>query len=1058
MVQPRRLFVLAIMVSAGVAHADWPVGRHDMQRTGAVTGTSNLRTPAAYWRQYLGGALGPSLVQPLGASGDVVYVGGGRLKTRSAQGVPRWQSDNLELTSLVGLADLDGDGTAEVVARSFDRAFAFDADDGALRWAEPVGEMGTLTDVRLADVDGRPGRELVVQECACCQVRSTTPGAVWTFADGWAAARRLWVLPSSVCGGARQMQFADVTGDGAPEFVLATLPTVQLRAAADGAPIASTANLGDWVSMSWCEPHDVLPGAGAELVCWLGSTARAAGTGHQVFVLQYRAAPARLDVVWSTNVGDLDAEMVMGSDRVADLDHDGQLEVIATGTQASGAPVTVILDAATGATLASLPGQQHVAALTPTATDAVLVTVASQQLIGWRFDRAATVRTELRWRLKDRRVLITRDPTLTGVRPLATRPVLFDVNGDGALDLATVDTKRPNELAFYDARDPADTPLRAWRGGVDAEILAGWLDGDRLVLSTTDGNLATVAVPTLSAQGGFRAGQYYDRGNWLDLPQALVSAQLTGDAAAELVVSDSRRTLLALDAKSATNADPPQPLWELRAAFAPTIVADLGGGPGVMCRRRDAGTVPPTETIARLDSTGAVRWETAIGGDGWNDLVVGRFDGDALPDVAVQWTLPSDGDVRTTALAGSDGHPLWTQTVTLSSAKLPSGLAVADWDDNGRDDVVYHHFQTRIYDGATGSQLAAGAAGSSTYMLPTAVNLDADAALELVLTGGFAQARAVDHDLTTLLWASPAGEHPYPYAAIARCGGKPMVVLTSLDAGLVRIIDPAGPGDQRALTLAGGQRFATPADADAAGARPGQLASPMVHSNLTGQGRPSAVVGSADGWLYAIDPCAGTLDFAVPFGAPVGAVASADTDGDGNDELLVSVADGYLYGLKNAPLRGPGIVRDLDPATASGEDIDEVTTRDTLSASWDPVPGATGYEVAIAKADGGYVFYPPWQPVDATSYTRTGLALEDGVQYVFAVRAVSAAGRSPDILSDGVLVHRLGPPPTDAGVDQPDAGTVTTQPGGCCSTGSAPTPALALGGLVAATLRRRRRR
>ena len=183
-----------------------------------------------------------------------------------------------------------------------------------------------------------------------------------------------------------------------------------------------------------------------------------------------------------------------------------------------------------------------------------------------------------------------------------------------------------------------------------------------------------------------------------------------------------------------------------------------------------------------------------------------------------------------------------------------------------------------------------------------------------------------------------------------------------------------------------------------------------------------------------------------------------DYDGDGNDDLLVSVADGYLYGLKNAPLRGPGIVRDLDPATASGDDIDEVTTRDTLSASWDPVPGATSYEVAIAKADGGYVFYPPWQPVDATSYTRTGLALEDGVQYVFAVRAVSAAGRSPDILSDGVVVHRIGPPVGDAGVGEPDAGAVTTQPGGCCSTGGAPVPAVALGGLVALVLGRRRRR
>ena len=179
MVLLRRLLVLAIVTSAGVVHADWPVARHDMQRTGAITGTSNLRTPAAYWRQYLGGALGPALVQPLGASGEVAYLGGGRLRALSAQGVPRWQSDNLELTAIVGMGDLDGDGADELIARSIDRAFVFDATDGALRWAEPLGEMGTIGDVRLADVDGRPGRELIAQECYCCQLRSTTPGAVW---------------------------------------------------------------------------------------------------------------------------------------------------------------------------------------------------------------------------------------------------------------------------------------------------------------------------------------------------------------------------------------------------------------------------------------------------------------------------------------------------------------------------------------------------------------------------------------------------------------------------------------------------------------------------------------------------------------------------------------------------------------------------------------------------------------------------------------------------------------------------------------------------------------
>ncbi len=1057
MVLLRRLLVLAIVTSAGVVHADWPVARHDMQRTGAVTGTSNLRTPAAYWRQYLGGALGPSLVQPLGASGAVAYVGGGRLRALSAQGVPRWQSDNLELTAIVGTGDLDGDGVDELIARSIDRAFVFDPTDGALRWAEPVGEMGTIGDVRLADVDGRPGRELIAQECYCCQLRSTTPGAVWSFADGWAGARRLWVLPSSACAGPRQMQVTDATGDGALEFVLATHTDLRLLDAATGAPVASSGNLGEWLTAAYCEAVDLLPGAGDELACWLGSTLRAPGTGHRVFVLQHRTGPARLDVVWSTDVGDRDADLPMGSDRIADLDLDGARELIATGVATSGDPVTTILDATTGAVLTTIPGQQHVAALTPTATSAVLVTQASQQLIGWRFDRAAPTRTELSWRLKDRRILPTREPTLAGVRPLTTRPVLFDANGDGALDLATVDTKRPNELVIYDARVPADTPLRSWRAAPDAEVLAGWLDGDRLVVSTSDGRLTTLALPTLTPIGSLRAGEYYDTGGGQQLAQAAVAGQLTGDSAAEVLVADSRRTLAALDAKSATNAAPPTRLWELRAAFAPVIVPDLGGFPGVMCRRRDAGTVPATESIARLDGTGAVRWETTIGGDGWNDLVVGRFDGDAIPDVAVQWGRSSDPDIRTTALAGSDGRLLWTAPLNPGPAKFPSGLSVTDWDRDGRDDVLFHHYGSYVFAGPTGAIIATGSAGVTSYMMPMVANLDADVDPELVLTGSFAPTRAVDHDLTSVLWTG-RDDRPFPYGALASCGGRPRLVSTSLEAGVVRVIDPAGPGEQRAFTLAGGQLFATPADAAAAGAKPGQLASSIVHSNLTGQGHPSAVVGSADGWLYAVDPCAGTLDFAVPFGAPVGAVAIADTDGDGNDELLVSVADGYLYGLKNAPLRGPGIVRDLDPASASGDDVDEVTTRDTLSASWDPVPGATGYEVAIAKADGGYVFYPPWQPVDATSYTRTGLALEDGVQYVFAVRAVAAAGRSPDILSDGVLVHRLGPPVGDAGVGEPDAGTVTTQPGGCCSTGSAPVPAVALGGLVALVLRRRRRR
>ena len=397
------------------------------------------------------------------------------------------------------------------------------------------------------------------------------------------------------------------------------------------------------------------------------------------------------------------------------------------------------------------------------------------------------------------------------------------------------------------------------------------------MVSTTDGRLSTVTVPALATVGSFRAGQYYDPGSWLHLAQAPVAAQLTGDAAAELLVTDSRKTLGAFDARNATNADPPQRLWELRSAFAPTIVPDLGGFPGVMCRRRDAGTVPPTETIARLDGTGSVRWEVPLGGEGYNDLVVGNLDGDGVPDVAVQWGLPTDLVVRTTALAGSDGHALWTAAVAPGEAKFPSGIALADWNGDGRDDVLFHLYRSFVFAGATGATIATGrTATATTYMMPMPVNLDGDPEDELVLSGGFTPALGVDHDLSTTLWMG-ADDRPYPYAALTRCGTRPHVVSTSLASGVVKVVDPGGAGQLRAFVLAGGQLFADVDGAAAAGAKLGLLASPVVHTNLTGQGHASAVIGSSDGWLYAVDPCAGTLDFAVPFGAPVGAVAIADS-------------------------------------------------------------------------------------------------------------------------------------------------------------------------------------
>ena len=71
-------------------------------------------------------------------------------------------------------------------------------------------------------------------------------------------------------------------------------------------------------------------------------------------------------------------------------------------------------------------------------------------------------------------------------------------------------------------------------------------------------------------------------------------------------------------------------------------------------------------------------------------------------------------------------------------------------------------------------------------------------------------------------------------------------------------------------------------------------------------------------------------------------------------------------------------------------DVDVRANLGQLSAAWDPVDGAIGYEVAVADADGnGYLTDPAWTSAgNGTSATVAGLQLVAGARYVFAVRAI----------------------------------------------------------------------
>jgi hypothetical protein len=226
-----------------------------------------------------------------------------------------------------------------------------------------------------------------------------------------------------------------------------------------------------------------------------------------------------------------------------------------------------------------------------------------------------------------------------------------------------------------------------------------------------------------------------------------------------------------------------------------------------------------------------------------------------------------------------------------------------------------------------------------------------------------------------------------------------------------------------------------------------------VHQDLTGAGRPSVVVGSTDGFLYAVDPCARTVDFVHGFGAAVGEAVFGDSDGDGRDEILVTVADGYLYALRTFAIAAPESALDTDPFSDDPADLADVETRSTLEATWTAVTGATGYEVAVVDSQGAYVTSPPWQAAGSeTTLQMLGLPLISNEVYRVSVRAIGANGdRSTDTVSDGVRVRFAAG--GDAGGDPPPGG-------GCCRAGGGDAVGAGLAGclvLLVGMLRRRRR-
>ncbi|MEM9490221.1 MAG: MYXO-CTERM sorting domain-containing protein, partial [Myxococcota bacterium] len=745
-----------------------------------------------------------------------------------------------------------------------------------------------------------------------------------------------------------------------------------------------------------------------------------------------------LRVRWNRLLGDTALSLGLGPGYLNDLDGDGRFELAISALQ-DGSERTFFVDAESGVILEELADQAMVGVVELRPGETTVLTTADNTVHAWSFVRGQDIQPL--WSLAGQRALAEPDWDAARTLYLSERMLAIDLDGDGVRELFAVDSDSGAELTAFDvsAASPSAAPqARArYRAAERESILAAWTaaipgDAGRLVVAPSDGVMHVVDSELAPIRYGVRFGGYYPEGGWRNLPMTPVSADL-GAGHDSVIVRDSSGALVRVDAPGASLEIKLDPVWHVAKTTSPLIIPNpTGQPPNVACRQTDS---DGDHRVSMLDPDGQVLWSTALGGALLSDLVAGNLDGDGTPDVIAQWGLRSDRVLEHRALSGASGEVLWdAEPHTESTTRLPAGGAAVDWDGDGVDDYIHQFYETRVLSGVDGAVLARNDSSSLAYFMPSVADVDSDGRNEVILHGSYFPVRVLDDDFTSVMWQSPEDDRPYPYGS----------VVTGCSDGVVRLIggSVANPsrlkitrlggaemGQYQAVVLAGGAAFASEEEATATAPRLGQLTSTSVHRNLAGDARPIAVVGSDDGWLYAIDGCTGALEFSVPFGASVGAVAFADSDGDGEDEIIVAVGDGYLYGLRDAPIAAPSWVIDTDPAAGITEDLDITERIRSLSAEWEPVVGADSYEVAVIRAETNeFMSDPPWQNVgEAHAATVTGLSLSHGERYTFVVRAISEDGRSPDAASDGIEVLLPGLP---GGCDcQVGQGSTSPKPG-----------------------------
>ncbi|MFO0566671.1 MAG: MYXO-CTERM sorting domain-containing protein [Polyangiaceae bacterium] len=936
----------------------WPALAHDARRTARSAGVGAIGVqPSVAWKRPSGGSLAESQLTTADVDGDgakdVVMVSAGSVVARKANDGSIWKSANIGARKVVAVANLDGQGPAEVVAVGASPVglYVLNAATGATLWFRPTG---TVAIDALVVPNGASGARLFVAEQLALLTAYAFPSGVTTPAQNqiWQSTTSPWSV---------DMAALDLDGDGKLELLRGQDRGFTAHDAATGAVRCEQSTLVTGTNAPMYFPAfggtDVDGDGRAEVVLYDYSYYYSEDAG--VFVVSCNGSGTSLtptlrwkdQYVTDTTAGpgnDVERKQVRYlGDAVSNLDGAGGVEIIySVWDAASSTWTTVVKNAATGTTLASRAGEvlEGVADLDADGKPDVLLREANgigsvpkpyfSKLRAYAFNGTAFV--DKGWVLPDARaatVSARRYALVTG----GAGGVLARQNVNGTSDAAaeayifqkasaaSITDSRPGNLLAVHGSDGVVLYKYAFPEGItgavhllDSGVSAPAASAESLVM-LTDGGLR-VLDDHLLQKNALRPGNFARLPSVasLDGTQQRIFAVESSDA---LVAIDG--TLLDTKGVPVTSfrmADAAQPEGRGYVNAPGLVVPKPAGGARLVVRGHSTASYEE-EALVALEATGTTAWKVDVG-KGRN--VAGFENFELLDDLDADGTrdfflteLDATDEQQLVVRKGADGSPMVTRPV--GDLFPPSGVylqghAAADINGDGKLDVVsaLHGSWFVAFDV---SKAGTGVPAQGFVQLFRTANgpngqamvgqLDADTEIDLVRAASQNAFGAIER--RSLAGAVEAGYTPPTTsvagvdantAALIRRPGAPTfddVIWSGMSGnalGAVARINGATMTEAWFEYLAAGAVHpkATPPAQRAA------LYSPIA-VDLDGDGDDEVVLGSDDGYLYALDGATGALVWSLSLGAPVVHTIAADLDKDDKLELLCALEDGTLVAL-----------------------------------------------------------------------------------------------------------------------------------------------------------------